>query len=178
VVDLYRTVIIEATRPEDLHAYLNAGMLRRLWSYLWLPPEVRHMWQAQFADLAAIDPLAASGTGLEPLPMPAFREVPVARGHAVYVPAVLPRLPLDHALGRVRLPIHLNWSQPGREFDLANRRQRARVYEIVLREGTPKDILAYVDGALLADLWPDLTLPSPVRCEWQPLIGELAGPAR
>jgi hypothetical protein len=43
VVDLYRTVIIEAASPEDLHAYLNVGVLRRLWSYLWLPPAVRQM---------------------------------------------------------------------------------------------------------------------------------------
>jgi hypothetical protein len=60
VVDLYRTVIIEAASPEDLHAFLNAAVLRRLWSYLWLPPVVRQMWQARFADLAAIDALAAS----------------------------------------------------------------------------------------------------------------------
>ena len=60
VVDLYRTVIIEAAAPEDLHGYLNAAVLRRLWSYLWLPPAVRQMWQERFADLAAIDALAAS----------------------------------------------------------------------------------------------------------------------
>jgi hypothetical protein len=60
VVDLYRTVIMEATSPEDLHVYLDAGTLRRLWSYLWLPPAVRQMWQSRFADLAAIDALAAS----------------------------------------------------------------------------------------------------------------------
>jgi hypothetical protein len=60
VVDLYRTVIIEAASPEDLHAYLNAALLRRLWSYLWLPLAVRQMWQSRFADLAAIDALAAS----------------------------------------------------------------------------------------------------------------------
>ena len=60
MVDLYRTVIIEAASPEDLHAFLNAAVLRRLWSYLWLPPPVRQMWQAKFADLAAIDALAAS----------------------------------------------------------------------------------------------------------------------
>jgi hypothetical protein len=60
VVDLYRTVIIEAASPEDLHAYLNAAVLRRLWSYLWLPTLVRQMWQARFADLAAIDALAVS----------------------------------------------------------------------------------------------------------------------
>ncbi len=60
VVDLYRTVIIEAASPEDLRAYLDARTLRRLWSYLWLPPAVRQMWQVRFADLAAIDALAAS----------------------------------------------------------------------------------------------------------------------
>jgi hypothetical protein len=64
----------------------------------------------------------------------------------------LPRLAVDRALGRVRLPLHLNWSQPGREYDLSDRRQRARVYEIVLREGTGQDISDYVDGALLGGL--------------------------
>jgi hypothetical protein len=67
---------------------------------------------------------------------------------------------LNRALGRVRLPLHLNWSQPDREFDLSHRRQRARVYEIVLREGTGHDILDYIDGTLLVDLWPDPSGPS------------------
>jgi transcriptional regulator with XRE-family HTH domain len=114
--------------------------------------------------------LRAAGFDLDITPSPAFREAVVDRGRAVYVPTVLPRTPLDRALGRVRLPIHLNWSQPGREFNLANRQQRARVYEIVLREGTAEDIIYYVDGALLVDLWPDLVLPRQVRGEWQPLI--------
>jgi hypothetical protein len=64
------------------------------------------------------------------------------------------------------------------EFDLSVRRRRARVYEIVLREGTAQDILEYVDGTLLADLWPDLVLPSAIRLEWQPLIDSVrASPA-
>jgi transcriptional regulator with XRE-family HTH domain len=117
----------------------------------------------------------AAGFDLDLLPRPAFREAAVGRGRAVYVPAVLPRLPVDRALGRVRLPLHLNWSQPGREFDLADRRQRARVYEIVLREGTGQDIAEYIDGALLIDLWPDLILPAVVRREWQPLIDTVRG---
>jgi len=99
-----------------------------------------------------------------------FREAPVANGRAAYVPTALPRLPLDHAFRRVRLPLHLNWSQPGREFDLANRQQRMRVYEIVIREGTAEDVARYIDGALLVDLWPDLVLPAGLRREWQPLI--------
>jgi hypothetical protein len=52
----------------------------------------------------------------------------------------------------------LNWSALGRVFDLRSRADRARVYETVLQEGRPADILAYVDGALLVDLWEDLEL--------------------
>lgn len=52
----------------------------------------------------------------------------------------------------------------------SRRRERARVYEIVLREGTPDDILRYVDGALLCDLWPELVLPNDLRSAWQPII--------
>ena len=112
----------------------------------------------------------AAGFDLDIIPRPDFREVAVDRGHAVYVPAFLPRLPVDRALRRVRLPLHLNWSEPGREFDMADRRQRARVYEIVLREGTAQDISDNIDGALLVDLWPDLILPAQLRRAWQPLI--------
>ena len=70
----------------------------------------------------------------------------------------------------MRLPLQLSWSQPRREFDLSDRRLRARVYEIVLREGTGSDIFGYIDGALLVGLWPNLILPAQVRREWQPLI--------
>ncbi len=112
----------------------------------------------------------AAGFDLALAPRPTFREAPVANGRAAYVPTVLSRLPLDQAFGRVRLPLHLNWSQPEREFDLAIRQQRARVYEIVMREGTAEDVATYIDGALLVDLWPDLALPFNLRQEWQPLI--------
>jgi hypothetical protein len=71
-----------------------------------------------------------------------------------------------------------HWSAPGRAFDLRSRADRARVYEIVLQEGRPADILAYVDGALLVDLWDDLVLPRAVRSAWAPLVvpsGEAEG---
>ena len=119
--------------------------------------------------------IRAAGFDLELVPHPVFREAAVSHGHAIYVPDILPRLSVDRALGRVRLPLHLNWSQRGREYDLSDRRQRARVYEIVLREGTGQDISDYVDGALLVDLWPDLILPAPLRRAWQPLIDTARG---
>jgi hypothetical protein len=62
------------------------------------------------------------------------------------------------------------WSSPERAFDLLDRRQRTRLYEIVLREGGPEDILGYVDGALLVDLWPELVLPRDVRTAWTPVV--------
>jgi hypothetical protein len=61
-------------------------------------------------------------------------------------------------------------------FDLVSRADRARVYEIVLQGGRPADILAYIDGALLADLWDDLVLPRAVRSAWNPVL-RIAGRA-
>lgn len=82
-------------------------------------------------------------------------------------------MPVAQALAVVVLPLWLNWSDPGREFRLADRSDRARVYEIVLRAGTPDDVLTYVDGALLADLWPELVLPRELRAAWDPLMRDL-----
>ncbi|UMG92868.1 helix-turn-helix transcriptional regulator [Nocardioides sp. TF02-7] len=99
-----------------------------------------------------------------------FREVAVERGRPIQVPNALPRLPLDRAFATVRLPLHLNWSDRGRLFDLRDRRQRARVYELVLREGGPQDVVAYLDGALLVDLWETLVLPARIRAAWAPVV--------
>jgi len=96
----------------------------------------------------------------------------VRRGRPIFVADRLWRLPIHDAFAEVTLPLELNWSSPGASFHLADRRQRARCYEVVLREGMPTDILRYVDGALLVDLWPDLVLPRDVRDGWQPIVDE------
>ncbi len=77
---------------------------------------------------------------------------------------------MEQALAAVELSLTLNWSQPGRVFRLSDRSDRARVYELVLREGSEADVLAYVDGALLVDLWDELVLPRVVRAAWSPVI--------
>lgn len=59
----------------------------------------------------------------------------LVRGKPVLVPDHLPRLDAVSALARVTLPAHLNWSAPGRVFNLGKRGDRARVYEVVLQEG-------------------------------------------
>lgn len=114
--------------------------------------------------------MAAAGFELTAQPTVEFSEHMTGRGRPVLVPSHLPRLDPIRALATVTLPLHLNWSQPSRAFDLRDRRQRARVYEITLREGSADDLLAYVDGVLLVDLWDDLVLPRDIRTAWAPLI--------
>jgi transcriptional regulator with XRE-family HTH domain len=115
--------------------------------------------------------LAAAGFRLDITPLPLFKVVVDERGRPFAVPDRLPRLPLRQALARVRLPTHLNWSDPERIYDLADRQQRHRLYEIVLREGRAEDILTYVDGALLVDAWLELVLPAPIRRAWKERAG-------
>lgn len=114
--------------------------------------------------------LTETGFELDIHPRVDFVEQTTARGRVVVVPSRLPSLPVEVALATVTLPIHLNWSQLGRKFDLRNRSERARAYEIVLREGGPQDILTYVDGALLVDLWTELVLPREVRDAWASVV--------
>lgn len=58
-----------------------------------------------------------------------FRPMPTigSSGRRVWVPDHLPRLDVAHAFALVQLPLHLNWSVPGRVFDLSSRADRARV---------------------------------------------------
>lgn len=60
IVDLYRAVLIEAASPQDLYAYLDAGVLRRLWAMLWLPAALRRAWEQKFPVLAEISRVTAA----------------------------------------------------------------------------------------------------------------------
>jgi len=80
------------------------------------------------------------------------------------------RLPLREAFRTFIPGPELWWSGSPPQFDLADRRDRIRAYELVLREGGPGDIRSIVDGALLVDAWPELVLPAGLRRAWQPVI--------
>lgn len=114
--------------------------------------------------------LDRAGFDLVAEPRVIFAERPTPRRRPIVVADRLWRLAISDALATVTLPRALNWSRPGASFDLRDRRQRARCYEVTLREGTADDLLRYVDGALLVDLWDELVLPRDVRAAWQPLI--------
>jgi len=79
-------------------------------------------------------------------------------------------------LSKIGLPDHRHhWPEPRRTFNLQDRTDRARAYVLVLREGAPSDLLDYIDGTLLVDIWDDLDLPDPIRRAWQPLIQQTRG---
>ncbi|GGO05883.1 hypothetical protein GCM10010116_11550 [Microbispora rosea subsp. aerata] len=48
---LYMRVIRESATPDDLRCFLNASLLRKLWSQLVLPPRVRALWLDRFPEL-------------------------------------------------------------------------------------------------------------------------------
>ena len=119
--------------------------------------------------------LAAAGHRLAAEPVLSWQDVEIGGGRTAAVPDRLPGLPVREAVRHFEMPLHLDWSRPGRSVDLSDRRQRARAYEVVLREGRPIDIESIVDGALLVDLWDDLVFPRQLRKAWQPLIDEAVG---
>ncbi len=127
--------------------------------------------------LATVDRLlAATGQRLDAVPEITYTEHAVPRGRPVWVPDGLPRLPLPWAFATVTLPVYLDWSTPGRLWDLRDRHDRRRVYEITLREGNSQDISTYIDGALLVDLWSELVLPRVVRDLWEPVVKDALRP--
>ena len=127
--------------------------------------------------------LAAAGYRFEAVPAVRWSEIAVGHGRTCFVPDRLWRLPVEEAVAEVELPLESNWSDPGRRFRLRDRRERGRLYEIVLREGLPADLERWVDGALLVDLWRELVVPRLVRAAWTPVVaallgGETAAPSR
>lgn len=85
------------------------------------------------------------------------------------VPGSLAELDGPTVSGRIRLPLHLDWSS-GREYDLDDPADRARVYEIVLREGTLDDLRTFVDPLRLSDALPRMFLPIAIAEAWRPLL--------
>jgi len=56
---LYQTVLREASRPEDLTAYLDGDTLIALWPGLFLPKGVRQAWEERHPALRAAAATAA-----------------------------------------------------------------------------------------------------------------------
>ena len=50
-----------------------------------------------------------------------------------------------------------------RDWDMRDREERKGVYEQMIRRGSPQQMIRWMDGALLVDVWDELDLPDPVR---------------
>lgn len=70
--------------------------------------------------------------------------------------------------GLVELPQRLFWSGPGRVFNLSDPDQALEMYEAVFDAARSEaDLAEYVNGGLLARLWPELALAPRVRRAWE-----------
>jgi hypothetical protein len=63
LASMYKSVLMEATRVDDLRAWLNGEALTRLWSSLWLPSPLRHAWEERFEVLRTATATASAGPG-------------------------------------------------------------------------------------------------------------------
>jgi len=69
--------------------------------------------------------------------------------------------------GTVELPLRLFWA-PDRAFDLDDPDMLRWMYQTVLREAIHAgELAAYLNGARLTAVWPELFLPRGVRAAWE-----------
>jgi transcriptional regulator with XRE-family HTH domain len=132
------------------------------------------------ADLRTLDRLlGVCGQRLTVDAVPARR---TGRESATTRPVAIPDDIADangsKAVGVVELPRHIRWSGPPRSYDLDKRRDRARVYEQVLREGSEDDVRHFVRLDELVDLWDELVLPHHVRAAWDRWFAARVGAVR
>jgi hypothetical protein len=57
---MYQTVLNQAATADDLCRWLDGDVLRQIWPSLWLPAELRALWQTRFSELAATQRTLAS----------------------------------------------------------------------------------------------------------------------
>jgi transcriptional regulator with XRE-family HTH domain len=55
-------------------------------------------------------------------------------------------------------------------WNMRDRDGRRGAYEQLIRRGLPQQMIRWIDGGLLVDLWDELDLPDPVREAWEPAV--------
>jgi hypothetical protein len=86
-----------------------------------------------------------------------------------YVPDRLWRVEVPLCFAKVAMP-DLIRQTPQSLWDLRDRADRRRLYAMLLVLGTPEQLLRWVDGALLVDIWGELEIPRLVRWAWEPVV--------
>lgn len=110
----------------------------------------------------------AAGYRLDLVTTVHFTRRQAARVAPFWVPDRLWRGRLPECFAKVHL--HDGAESRTRRFDLGRRSQRRALYELLLRKGTPAEMIDWIDGALLVDLWAELKVPQAIRAAWQPVV--------
>jgi transcriptional regulator with XRE-family HTH domain len=118
--------------------------------------------------------LAAAKADLVVAPRVEFFWAEEPAGRVFYVPDRLWAVPPPLCFARVMM---FGTESLGKRavLDLSKRPDRIRFYQLVLTYGFPEMIQESVDGALLVDVWKELTLPDAIREAWDPLITAAKG---
>lgn len=84
-------------------------------------------------------------------------------------------VPVPLCFARVQL-FPLRSKAGGKEiWDLSDPKDRIGYYELVLCHGLDTVMEETVDGVLLVQAWPEMTLPETIRAAWQPAIDHAMG---
>jgi hypothetical protein len=85
----------------------------------------------------------------------------------VAIPENFEQSSVEPGATRTQLPRHIWWSDPPLVFDLTKEKDRNRLYELVLTEGSEDDVSQFIDFQTLLRIWPELFLPRYVRRQWE-----------
>jgi hypothetical protein len=108
------------------------------------------------------------------LPQPRVGRAPSCALRPVVVAGSLEALrgPVE---GLVELPQRLFWSGADRVFDLSDPDRLLEMYEVVFDAArTETDLAEYINGEMLARVWPDVALAPRVRRAWEVVHPDLA----
>ena len=94
---------------------------------------------------------------------------PVTPISGFFYPSRLWRVEAPGCFDTVRMPDRVGGTDQ-EAWDLGDRDDRRRLYENLLVSGDAEQIMRWVDGALLIDLWNELDLPPGIRTAWEPAV--------
>ena len=103
-----------------------------------------------------------------------YREDPVLGSFVA--PDRLWSVPLPDCFARVQVLQYIFHTDDNKIWDLSDPAERIGYYELALVHGLEQMLLDSVDGVLLIQAWPHMTLPAVVREAWQPVIDAAAAP--
>lgn len=82
-----------------------------------------------------------------------------------WVPNILWEVETPYCFATLVMPDLIRMSGM-RDWDLRDREQRKGAYEQLIRRWSPAEMIRWIDGALLVEVWDELDLPDPIRDAW------------